>query len=86
MAPNLPDLALGLHCPNCNFSASRVLTTRPSAGTIHRRRECMECHTRWSTTEAGPASPNTSDREAVVELVSTAQSNLDRARAILRRL
>ena len=41
-----------MKCPQCNFNDSRVLDTRlQKDGEIRRRRECLECKTRFSTLE-----------------------------------
>ena len=42
-----------MNCPFCNFGDTRVINSRPSpAGdSIRRRRECQECHERFTTVE-----------------------------------
>lgn len=41
-----------MKCPQCNLNDSRVLDTRlQKDGEIRRRRECLECKTRFSTLE-----------------------------------
>ncbi|MBM7825612.1 transcriptional repressor NrdR [Arcanobacterium pluranimalium] len=42
-----------MHCPFCRHPDSRVIDTRTSDDgfTIRRRRECLECKRRFSTTE-----------------------------------
>lgn len=37
-------------CPKCDFRTT-VVDSRPSAGTIRRRRECDRCQHRWTTYE-----------------------------------
>lgn len=37
-----------MNCPACQSPNSRVVNSRQSA----RRRECLKCHIRWSTTES----------------------------------
>ena len=42
-----------MKCPNCGFTESKVLDSRPTdeGGSIRRRRECLECHKRFTTYE-----------------------------------
>lgn len=42
-----------MKCPNCNFKSTRVLDSRPveEGKSIRRRRECEECHFRFTTFE-----------------------------------
>ena len=42
-----------MKCPHCGFSDSKVLDSRPveENNSIRRRRECLECHTRFTTYE-----------------------------------
>ncbi len=43
----------GMRCPFCQYEDSRVVDTRTSddGGVVRRRRECLECKRRFSTTE-----------------------------------
>jgi len=42
-----------MKCPNCQHSESKVIESRDVAGgeSIRRRRECLECHYRYTTYE-----------------------------------
>lgn len=41
-----------MYCPYCQNDETRVIdTTRDSHGSIRRRRECLQCHQRFSTLE-----------------------------------
>lgn len=41
-----------MRCPYCQFEDSKVLdTTHDSRGIVRRRRECVNCHQRFSTVE-----------------------------------
>ncbi len=41
-----------MRCPYCNFGKTRVLnTTHDVQGNVRRRRECQQCHRRFSTIE-----------------------------------
>ena len=42
-----------MKCPICGYSDSKVLDSRPvdENNSIRRRRECLECHTRFTTYE-----------------------------------
>ena len=40
-----------MKCPFCGSSDSRVIDTRSAEGGIRRRRECQECHRRFTTYE-----------------------------------
>ncbi len=41
-----------MRCPFCNFDDSKVVdTTHDARGGIRRRRECINCHQRFSTYE-----------------------------------
>jgi transcriptional repressor NrdR len=43
---------VGVRCPYCQFEESKVLdTTHDSHGGVRRRRECENCHQRFSTLE-----------------------------------
>ena len=48
-----------MKCPRCSYNGSRVVDSRPSddATTIRRRRECEECHYRFTTYERLELSP-----------------------------
>jgi len=43
-----------VRCPYCSHPESKVVDSRPSddGGTIRRRRECVECHRRFTTYES----------------------------------
>lgn len=43
-----------MRCPYCSHPESKVVDSRPSddGGTIRRRRECVECHRRFTTYES----------------------------------
>ncbi|MBE6599309.1 MAG: transcriptional repressor NrdR [Ruminococcaceae bacterium] len=42
-----------MKCPSCGFADSKVIDSRPveENNSIRRRRECLECHTRFTTYE-----------------------------------
>lgn len=40
-----------MRCPGCGFIESKVIDSRPKDDKIKRRRECMNCGTRFSTYE-----------------------------------
>ena len=41
-----------MKCPNCGFSESKVIDSRPTEnGSIRRRRECLSCKKRFTTYE-----------------------------------
>ena len=42
-----------MKCPYCGFAESKVIDSRPveENNSIRRRRECLECHTRFTTYE-----------------------------------
>ncbi len=40
-----------MRCLKCGASESHVLDSRPSPNTIRRRRQCHQCHHRWTTYE-----------------------------------
>ena len=40
-----------MKCPFCGFAESKVVDSRPSDGTIRRRRECLSCGGRFTTFE-----------------------------------
>ena len=40
-----------MKCPGCGYSESKVLDSRPSEGSIRRRRECLNCQRRFTTYE-----------------------------------
>jgi hypothetical protein len=44
----------GIKCPNCAATASRVVRSEPRAGFVWRRRECLRCRSRFTTTENRP--------------------------------
>ena len=50
-----------MKCPNCGFSDSRVLDSRPTeeGNSIRRRRECAECGKRFTTYEVIETTPIT---------------------------
>ena len=41
-----------LPCPHCGGGESEVLETRAVKGGVYRRRRCLECKQRFTTTEA----------------------------------
>lgn len=41
----------GLTCPECGYTKSLVVDSRPCADGIRRRRECEKCGKRWRTYE-----------------------------------
>lgn len=41
-----------MKCPICGFGDSKVIDSRPADNKIRRRRECIKCHTRFTTYEA----------------------------------
>ena len=42
-----------MKCPYCGYSESKVIDSRPAeeGASIRRRRECLECHKRFTTYE-----------------------------------
>lgn len=48
-----------MKCPYCNNSESKVVDSRPSdeGNSIRRRRECLECHKRFTTYETMESLP-----------------------------
>ncbi len=40
-----------MKCPSCGFDDSKVIDTRPDDTSIRRRRECLNCHYRFTTYE-----------------------------------
>lgn len=42
-----------MKCPSCGFGESKVIDSRPveENNSIRRRRECLQCHTRFTTYE-----------------------------------
>ena len=47
-----------MKCPNCGFSESKVIDSRPTDnGSIRRRRECLSCKKRFTTYEIIDAVP-----------------------------
>ena len=42
-----------MKCPSCGYADSKVIDSRPveENNSIRRRRECLECHTRFTTYE-----------------------------------
>ena len=42
-----------MKCPSCGYSDSKVIDSRPveENNSIRRRRECLQCHTRFTTYE-----------------------------------
>ena len=47
-----------MKCPNCGFSESKVIDSRPTEnGSIRRRRECLSCKKRFTTYEIIDAVP-----------------------------
>ncbi len=41
-----------MKCPFCGYDDSRVVDSRPADNKIRRRRECFNCHARFTTYEA----------------------------------
>lgn len=62
-----------MHCPFCHHSDSRVIDSRTAddGSVIRRRRECPQCHRRFSTTET--AALTVKKRSGVVEPFSRAK-------------
>lgn len=46
-----------MKCPFCGFEESKVIDSRPSEGTIRRRRECLSCNGRFTTFEILETTP-----------------------------
>ncbi len=47
-----------MKCPNCGYSESKVIDSRPSENsTIRRRRECLSCSKRFTTYETIQTEP-----------------------------
>lgn len=40
-----------MNCPSCGFDDSKVIDSRPDDTSIRRRRECKNCHHRFTTYE-----------------------------------
>ena len=40
-----------MKCPHCQSAESKVIDSRPSKGNVWRRRECLSCGRRFTTTE-----------------------------------
>lgn len=40
-----------MKCPSCGYDDSKVIDTRPDDTSIRRRRECLNCHHRFTTYE-----------------------------------
>lgn len=85
----------GIPCPACGQTSSDVAETRPrSKGVIYRRRECLNCGNKFTTTETlaslGSVTPKLGGRTtathlqrmaALVERVDRVQRSLDRLQA-----
>lgn len=46
-----------MKCPFCGFRESKVIDSRPSEGSIRRRRECLSCNGRFTTFEILETTP-----------------------------
>jgi transcriptional regulator NrdR family protein len=55
----------GMGCPGCTSTETQVVDSRPSFGSIRRRRECQDCGTRFTTHEYHERAINA--RDAAVE-------------------
>ena len=40
-----------MKCPSCGYAESKVVDSRPDDTSIRRRRECLNCHQRFTTYE-----------------------------------
>lgn len=60
-----------IQCPTCGNDGSEVVDSRPSSGTIRRRRQCDECHTRFTTFEG------TGDAGLPIQLLHTLESGIE---------
>lgn len=47
----MPVMTQKLACPHCGQYRSRVIDSRPVADLIWRRRQCEDCHAKFSTEE-----------------------------------
>ena len=41
----------GIPCPSCGHTKTKVKDSRSNMAYVNRRRECLECHRRFSTKE-----------------------------------
>lgn len=59
-----------MKCPRCNSPQDKVIDSRSSEGgrSIRRRRECIMCHTRWTTYEVRDTSDDEQTRRSVERL------------------
>lgn len=46
-----------MKCPFCGFAESKVVDSRPTEGSIRRRRECLSCGGRFTTFETFETTP-----------------------------
>lgn len=46
-----------MKCPNCGFTESKVIDSRPTDNAIRRRRSCCSCNRRFTTLECVQAIP-----------------------------
>ena len=47
-----------MNCPYCGNDKTKVIATVNSPDRVSRRRECLKCRERFTTTEYSPASPS----------------------------
>lgn len=65
-----------MNCPACQHTRSRVVDTRPDAGSIHRRRVCDRCGHRFSTWEYTEAQLAAHVRKRRDQLIESARLDL----------
>lgn len=59
-------------CPQCHGD-SKVLETRPAAGGVRRRRECLSCGTRFATREVCVEAAKPREEKKLPPLVKTVE-------------
>lgn len=81
-----------MNCPKCNNDVTRVIDSRLSKNnSIHRRRKCSKCNTRFSSKERivrGIAGDYTNieqlQENCIEEIIKLCNETLSKARKILR--
>ena len=69
-----PGQQFGIRCPTCRHPNCEVVDSRPSSGTIRRRRKCMRCDKRFTTYEMA------AHAYCILDELETLTKNLDSAR------
>ena len=63
-----------MKCPHCQSGESKVTDSRPGKGTVWRRRECLSCGRRFTTTElVGTSTDITIDGKRASKIVIAAE-------------